>query len=54
MIKLLDFGLFLCLGVREEIPKSTPSTYETLIRNCWHQQPNQRPSFSTIVGIIEK
>jgi len=35
-------------GVRMEIPKDFPDCVQNLITRCWHQDPNQRPSFEEV------
>lgn len=41
------------LGERPAIPLNTPETMKQLITQCWHSEPNQRPTFTDIVGQIE-
>ncbi|KAI9010243.1 hypothetical protein DFJ74DRAFT_686495 [Hyaloraphidium curvatum] len=36
-------------GERPEIPPDTPPLLATLMKECWHQDPEQRPSFEVIV-----
>lgn len=37
--------------IRPKIPAHLPAQLQNLIRNCWQQDPNQRPSIEE-VGII--
>ena len=36
-------------GERPKIDKSWPIGFSNLLKSCWHQDPNQRPSFSGII-----
>jgi serine/threonine protein kinase len=36
-------------GVREKPIPNTPKEYEELYKNCWDQEPNQRPTTSKIL-----
>lgn len=38
---------------RPHIPKSVPMCYKNLIKRCWNQDPNQRPSFDDIVNELK-
>ncbi|KAK8841964.1 hypothetical protein M9Y10_026920 [Tritrichomonas musculus] len=40
-------------GQRPKIPKEIKSHYKELIKICWKQYPNDRPSFSEIVNILK-
>jgi len=33
---------------RPKIPKTIPSALKILIKQCWHKDPNRRPSFETL------
>jgi serine/threonine protein kinase len=39
---------FVLGGRRPEVPASTPAAYAALIRSCWAQEPDTRPSFAEI------
>lgn len=41
-------------GERPPIPIGTPKPLISLIKSCWHQDPNKRPSFSKIVSVLMK
>ena len=41
-------------GSRLKIPEDTPSTFHELIKRCWAQQSNDRPSSSDVIEMIEK
>ncbi|CAF3994371.1 unnamed protein product, partial [Rotaria sordida] len=45
---------FVLAGDRLKIPEGTPSTFHDLIKKCWAQQPNDRPSSSHLIEIIEQ
>ncbi|CAF2908737.1 unnamed protein product [Rotaria sp. Silwood2] len=45
---------FVLAGDRLEIPESTPSRFRALIERCWAQQPNDRPTSSHLVKMIEE
>ncbi|CAF1306036.1 unnamed protein product [Rotaria sordida] len=45
---------FVLAGARLKIPEDTPSTFYELIKRCWAQQPNDRPSSSDVIEMIEK
>ncbi|GIL63561.1 hypothetical protein Vafri_17603 [Volvox africanus] len=40
-------------GLRPTFPSDTPRSYGALARQCWSQDPNERPSASEIVAAIE-
>jgi len=35
-------------GAREKIPEEWPRDLELLVRDCWNQDPNQRPDFGEV------
>eukprot|EP01125_Pyxidicula_operculata_P006743 TRINITY_DN2312_c0_g1_i2.p1 TRINITY_DN2312_c0_g1~~TRINITY_DN2312_c0_g1_i2.p1 ORF type:complete len:687 (+),score=148.91 TRINITY_DN2312_c0_g1_i2:1201-3261(+) len=37
-------------GCRPELPPSTPPSFADLIRRCWSEDPNKRPTFSSILN----
>ena len=37
---------------RPELPHSIPQQLRQLIAQCWHQSPEQRPDFDTIVSTL--
>jgi len=42
-------------GDRPEIPTSCTSIgYRTLLRQCWHRDPGERPKFAVVVGRIKE
>lgn len=41
-------------GERPPIPFGTPKPLVALIRSCWHQDPNKRPSFAKIISVLMK
>lgn len=41
-------------GVRLEIPEGCEEWYENLMKQCWDQDPNARPSFEAIINTIEE
>ena len=36
-------------GIRPTIPPSAPAVYVQLMKDCWHADPDRRPSFTDIV-----
>ena len=40
-------------GNRPEIPNSLSISYRSLIEKSWSQDPNDRPSFDTIVKLLK-
>jgi len=38
----------ICKGLRPIIPKNTPPAYAQLIRHCWLQDPDSRPTASYV------
>ncbi|CAF3299801.1 unnamed protein product, partial [Rotaria sp. Silwood2] len=45
---------YVLAGDRLKIPESTPLTFCEIIKKCWAQNPNDRPSCSDLVEMIEK
>src|SRR5437899_2436521 len=41
-------------GDRLSIPESVPGYMVALISDCWHQNPEKRPSFSVVVERLSK
>jgi len=43
-------------GIRPKLPEDTPKTLKSLITQCWAEEPNDRPSFQSILEtrIFEK
>ena len=37
-------------GYRPPIPEETPKGLSELIAACWHNEPQQRPSFASVLG----
>ncbi|CAB4416048.1 unnamed protein product [Rhizophagus irregularis] len=50
----LDLVFQICYGSRPEIVEGTPECYKELMQQCWHKNPNERPSITNIVREIEK
>jgi len=46
--------LLVAKGKRPKMPKEVPKGWDKLIKNCWHQKPAKRPSFSEIMTILEQ
>ncbi|MDP2435446.1 MAG: protein kinase [archaeon] len=44
---------FLIAGGRPHIPPDTPPSISRLMRNCWQEWYDQRPSFSSVCGELE-
>ncbi|KAH3746169.1 tyrosine protein kinase [Pelomyxa schiedti] len=51
---LKDFYSFVIAGNREEIPATAPPEYAQLIVDCWDQKPSERPSFLTVISVLEE
>ncbi|CAG8570597.1 11332_t:CDS:2 [Dentiscutata erythropus] len=47
----LDLATRICNGLRPEIVTNTPEVYLSLMKRCWHQNPEERPN---IVELYEK
>ncbi|CAF2699290.1 unnamed protein product, partial [Rotaria sp. Silwood2] len=45
---------FVLAGDRLKIPNTIPSSFRSLIQQCWVQQPNDRPNSSHIIEMIEE
>lgn len=45
----LEVSTVIVAGMRPEIPEYTPPDFADLIRKCWAQEPDKRPSFVQIV-----
>lgn len=41
-------------GTREDIPKKWPQPFSEIIKSCWHQNPEQRPTADQAVELIRK
>ena len=41
-------------GFREETIPDTPNEYEELYKNCWNQEPEQRPPISKVLYEFER
>jgi len=41
-------------GLRPDIPESTPRPFADLIQECWHQDPNLRPPFLSILERLKQ
>ncbi|CAI2169833.1 3166_t:CDS:2 [Funneliformis geosporum] len=44
----------ICDGLRPPIDTNAPEGYIKIMQNCWHSNPNKRPSASNICDIIEQ
>jgi len=40
-------------GKRPKIPKTTPKEWSKLVKKCWDQKPEKRPTFPQILTILE-
>lgn len=40
-------------GVKEHIPKTTPSSYAAVIQKCWDMDPNMRPTAKQVADQLE-
>ncbi|KAL6058667.1 Myotubularin-like phosphatase domain [Balamuthia mandrillaris] len=47
-----DFAQAIIGGLRPTIPSDCPSQWEDLIRQCWHQNPKQRPTFDQLLDML--
>ncbi len=41
-------------GFRETTVPDTPKEYEKLYKNCWNQEPEQRPTINEVLNEFEK
>src|SRR5262249_45451135 len=41
-------------GTREEAIPNTPNDYEELYKNCWNQEPEQRPTMKEILDEFKR
>lgn len=48
-IEAFSIPLIVSKGERPEIPKDVPLEWRKLIKSCWHQKPQMRPSFKKIL-----
>ncbi|EXX67919.1 Sps1p [Rhizophagus irregularis DAOM 197198w] len=48
----LQLSLDICRGERPEIPKGIPQCYTNLMKRCWDEDPNERPSTSEVFKTI--
>ena len=46
---MLETAAWTKLGARPPIPQGMPAPLEKLLRDCWKQDPVERPSFEEIV-----
>ncbi|PKY53469.1 kinase-like protein [Rhizophagus irregularis] len=49
----LQLSLDICRGERPEIPKGIPQCYTNLMKRCWDEDPNERPSTSEVFDTIK-
>ncbi|CAG8796601.1 11540_t:CDS:1, partial [Dentiscutata erythropus] len=47
----LDLATRICNGLRPEIVTNTPEVYLSLMKRCWHQNPEERPN---VIELCEK
>jgi len=50
---MTDIQEFVCEGGRPTIPYYVPSTYQQIITACWATTPSSRPSFPTILTLLD-
>ncbi|PKC71108.1 hypothetical protein RhiirA1_498334 [Rhizophagus irregularis] len=50
----IELGISIHNGVRERTVPGTPIEYEKLYKNCWGQEPEQRPTIDEIVNEFKK
>lgn len=41
-------------GYRMTPPEYSPNFLGEMMKNCWHKEPKERPTFSQLAEIIEK
>ena len=53
--RLTQYELFghIAKGWRPSRPELVPDHYWDLIQKCWHQNPNERPTFAEITEILK-
>ena len=44
-----DVSLTVQRGIRPTIPPFSPPFYVQLMKECWHTEPERRPSFTNII-----
>ena len=49
----LQIAFYVNGGGRPEIPEDTPESMAKLIRKCWNQDPDRRPSMSQVRALLE-
>jgi hypothetical protein len=49
-----EFGDDIVAGRRPPIPKDCPSALSKLIRACWAEDPNKRPSVEEIMNTLDE
>lgn len=48
-----DIILAVVGGTRPTMPRFIPRDLWTLIQDCWHEDHFRRPSFTTVVGVLQ-
>jgi hypothetical protein len=41
-------------GYRPTVPQDMPQGYATLMKACWHEQPEERPPFEDMVAYLRR
>ncbi|CAG8626456.1 6298_t:CDS:1, partial [Dentiscutata heterogama] len=49
----LDLATRICNGLRPEIVTDTPEVYLSLMKICWHQNPEKRPNIVELCGMLD-
>eukprot|EP00027_Filamoeba_sp_ATCC50430_P014693 CAMPEP_0168578360 /NCGR_PEP_ID=MMETSP0413-20121227/21288_1 /TAXON_ID=136452 /ORGANISM="Filamoeba nolandi, Strain NC-AS-23-1" /LENGTH=599 /DNA_ID=CAMNT_0008612195 /DNA_START=126 /DNA_END=1925 /DNA_ORIENTATION=- len=50
---LQEYALKISMGVRPPLPGTVPLCWQTLIQQCWHPNPDSRPSFTKVIEVLE-
>ncbi|CAG8663870.1 19251_t:CDS:2, partial [Racocetra fulgida] len=50
----LNLAISICNGLRPEIINNTPEAYSTLMKRCWHRDPNKRPKVTELSNILNR
>jgi len=48
-IEAFSIPLLVTRGDRPTLPKDAPGDWKKLIKMCWHQRPNKRPTFKKVL-----
>lgn len=49
-----DIFKFVRQGKRDKIPQQIPADFQTLITDCWHQNPDHRPTTTDIIKRLKR